>query len=158
MSKRPIRIVFFSIMVVILITAGWKILQSFRAVDAQQKLIRTLNTNDISYLTLYPNYDPNSLLDDSVNIYDRQIIAQLVSAYKHMRPQGAGDGKLSGQWQLTVTFITYDHRQIKSDIYHNEYSDLVFISTAVASERQNIDAMLASNELSQILLNALARK
>jgi hypothetical protein len=158
MSKGPSHVITYAIGVAILLTLSWSVLQSFRTVGAQQECIEALNVDGIRYLTLYPNYDPNSLLDDSVNIYDRQIISQVVDVYKHMRAAGAGDGKLSGRWQLTLTFITYDHQQITSDIYHNDYADLVFISTPVSHEMKGIGDMLASNEISQVLFKALASK
>lgn len=158
MSKRPIQLIGIAFVVAVLLMLGREVLHNFRALGAQQEFLRGLQADDIAYVTLYPNYEPNSLLDDSVNLYDRQAIAEVVNAYKHMRSYRAGDGRLSGRWQLTVAFNTYDHRQITSDIYHTDYADLVFISTSVGRERRGLGDMLASNEISHVILRALARK
>ena len=132
--------------------------KSSKAVDFQQEAIHNLRADSIHYITLYPYHKTYSLIDDSIIIRNRQTIALVVKAYKNMRPQQAGDGRLDGSWQVTLTFTGYNKKEITSDIYHTDFSDLVFIVTPVKSEMTSISDVLSSQEISQVLINALAQK
>jgi hypothetical protein len=132
--------------------------KSNEAVRCQQETIHALKADSIRYITLYPYHKTYSLLDDSIIIRNRQTIARVVNAYKHMRPQQAGDGRLDGSWQVTLTFTSYHKQEITSDIYHTEYSDLVFISTPVRREITGISDVLSSRDISQVLLDVIAQK
>lgn len=129
------------------------VIRNHQRVQAQLHLVHTLQADSVRFVTLYP-FSHSSLISRPLILRDRQTIAQLVQAYHHLLPARAGDGRLSGNWQVTVIFTAYNQREINSDIYHTEYADLVRVALREATEPMSISDLLASQnqELSHFLL------
>jgi hypothetical protein len=149
---------FLLLIPLLLLLSLFFVVRSHQRVQTQLHLVHALQADSIRYVTLYP-FSYSSLITSPLILRDRHTIAQLVQAYHHLRPERAGDGKLSGSWQVTVTFTTYSQREINSDIYHTEYADLVRIALPETTEPMNIGDLLASQnqELSHLLLACLTQ-
>lgn len=126
--------------------------------EANTQSLARLRPDSIRFITLYPFPKTRSLVNDPVVLHDRHAIATLVGAYHRLRPYRAGDGRLDGNWQVTVVFTTTRRQEITSDLYHTDYADLVFLPTPDQPEPHGLDDLYASHELSTLLLQALKPK
>lgn len=126
--------------------------------EANTQTLAQLRPDSIRFITLYPFHKTMSLVNEPVVLHDRHAIADLVGAYHRLRPYHPGDGRLSGNWQVTVVFTMARQQEITSDLYHTDYADLVFLPTPAQTEPHGLDDLYASHELSTLLLQALKPK
>ncbi len=126
-------------------------------IAAQKSLMTELTTN-VRYVVLSPYEKGNSLVNKNIIINNPATISKLITAYKRMRAQEAGDGGIPGQWQVMVTFVKKDGVEMNSYVFHNEFSDLIFTPTPQRSEYVGLGDFLSSREVAQILLTRLATK
>jgi hypothetical protein len=114
--------------------------------------------NNVKRVVLSPYDYGNSLINREVGIDDRDTVIKLVSAYKNMREEKAGDGRPPGQWQVLLTFVKEDGTSVDSYMFHNEFSDLIFLPTPQKQDYTGPEDFFASQEVSQILMDRLAGK
>lgn len=126
-----------------------------QSINIQADVLANLDYNDVKYVSLIPYNKTNSLINDSVVITDRSEVNNIVTAYKELQPQKPGDGRLDGIWQLEIDLVC-NGSIIKSYIYHNEYSDLVFIVSPNRPAFSSLDDFFSSRKLSTIILNSKA--
>ncbi|QNE41525.1 hypothetical protein F1C16_19130 [Hymenobacter sp. NBH84] len=105
----------------------------------------SLKASTVKSVLLSPFASSSSLIQDTIVIQDKADIKRLVNDYRILKPYVPGQGRLLGSWQVQVTFLLQNGSEIHSCVYHNDFSDMVFIPTEALKDGLGLDSYFASD-------------
>ncbi|WP_110978913.1 hypothetical protein [Hymenobacter sediminis] len=127
------RILFVASPIVVLIVVIVSIITDASSTETHmtqaREILRVLKNSEIKSVALLPSAGSSSLVHDTVIIKDVATISRLVTDFSTLDQYKPGRGRLPGSWQVQVTFLLNNGSMIDSYVYHNDFSDMVFIPT-----------------------------
>lgn len=148
------RILFVASPVVLIVITAVSIITNTISTKTHMKqakeVLRVLESSKINSVILSPCADPSSLIQDTVIIQDVATITRLVADYSVLNQYSFGQGRLPGSWQVKVAFLLNDGSRINSYVYHNDFSDMVFIPTKELNNGIGLDSYFATDSQQDI--------
>jgi hypothetical protein len=140
--------IILSVILLIMLNLPKELDKDFKHKAEVLQMLSKLNKDSIDHVSVSSVIeDEDSSLQNARIIRDSIFIGKIVDSYKTLRPYSPGDGKLPGDASLTLTLILRDGREIKSTLYNNKFSTLIFIPTRFKEDIEGLDDLFSSNNL-----------
>ena len=121
------------------------------SLDRQRHVLEQLRPDVVERVVLRPLPGYRVPMPDSVEIAHRPVVEALVAVYRNLSPSGV-TGHLPGTLQLRVTWVLRNGHRVASQLYHNDYADLVYFDPIGDPEAPNLDKFLVSTRIAPLLV------
>ncbi|MBT9393609.1 hypothetical protein KLP40_10590 [Hymenobacter sp. NST-14] len=133
----------------------------YNRLDDDLLMLKNISSKNVKRIKIIPLDRYNSLIDHQIVVNDRSIIEKIVESYGNMRKQRIeGDGKLGGEWQIELIVEMNESKNIRSFIFANEKSSLVFILNMKEDNCKDMQLAdcLVNTDVARIVLEEIIKK
>ena len=126
-------------------------IKSAQEVSKKREMLLAIKNSDINFVVIKPFYRTKPLINDSITITNVKYISEILNACQRMTYAKQGDGNTGGDWQIELNFVLINKKKLHSFIYHNSFSNLIYLSESAQSDFSSPEDLFSSHEISQIL-------